>query len=156
MINARRPEQHRRWKHIRLRAPRPQAHISNHRLLRRRRPFVLAAVGEHRDTGRQQIVRTDVEVRLHIDGGRPHVLACRAVDFVPDDADGTAALNGDAIVELKFLGQAPAMFREIVEVFAIEPLTISKYRLSIEALARAGDFPTPVPTVPKASNVVDA
>src|SRR5262245_504526 len=79
-----------------------------------------------------------------------------ASQFVPEAMDGTGVLDGDAIVELKFLGRPPAMFRELVEVFAIEPLPISKYRLSIEALARAGDFRSPVPSVTKASNVVDA
>ena len=79
-----------------------------------------------------------------------------AGQFVPEEADGTVVLNGDAIVELKFLGEPPAMFRELVEMFAIEPFSISKYRLSIEALARAGDFQGPVPAVTKASNAVDA
>ena len=80
----------------------------------------------------------------------------RAAEFLPDGANGTAVLNGDAIVEIKFLGQPPAMFRELVETFALEPFTISKYRLSIEALARAGDSPAPAPAAAKAAGVVDA
>jgi hypothetical protein len=97
----------------------------------------------------------DGPARLTVDRA---VLARPALadQFVPDAADGTKVLNGDAIVELKFLGQPPAMFRELVEIFAIESFTISKYRLSIEALARAGDVAAPVPAVMKASNVVDA
>lgn len=79
-----------------------------------------------------------------------------AGQFVPDESQGTGVLNSDAIVELKFLGKPPAMFKELVETFAIESSAISKYRLSIEALARAGDVPTPVPPVSKAPNVVDA
>ena len=76
----------------------------------------------------------------------------RAAEFLPEERDGTAVLNGDAILEMKFLGQPPAMFRELVETFALEAFTISKYRLSIEALARAG-HPT-VTTRP--AGVVDA
>jgi hypothetical protein len=97
----------------------------------------------------------DGPARLTVDRA---VLARPALagQFVPEGADGTGVLNGDAIVELKFLGQPPAMFRELVEIFAIEPFPLSKYRLSIEALARAGDVPAPVPAVTKASNIVDA
>jgi hypothetical protein len=97
----------------------------------------------------------DGPARLTVDRA---VLARPALagQFVPDGADGTGVLNGDAIVELKFIGQPPAMFRELVEVFAIEPLTLSKYRLSIEALARAGDSTVSVPATAKASNIVDA
>jgi hypothetical protein len=97
----------------------------------------------------------DGPARLTVDCG---VLARPALtdQFVPEAADGTRVLSGDAIVELKFLGQPPAMFRELVEIFAIEPTTISKYRLSIEALARAGDVPASLLAVTKASNVVDA
>ena len=79
----------------------------------------------------------------------------RAAEFLPEGAQGTAVLNGDAIVEIKFLGQPPAMFRELVETFALEPFTISKYRLSIEALSRAGDSPAPAAAA-KATGVVDA
>ena len=77
----------------------------------------------------------------------------RADQFVPVESDGTGVLNDDAIVELKFLGEPPAMFRQLVETFAIEPSAISKYRLSIEALARAGDVPAPVPAL---TNTIDA
>ena len=65
-------------------------------------------------------------------------------------------LNGDAIIEIKFLGQPPAMFRELVETFALEPFTISKYRLSIEALARAGHSSAAVPTDRKTAGVINA
>ena len=80
----------------------------------------------------------------------------RAAEFLPESAGGTTVLNGDAIVEIKFLGQPPAMFRELVETFALEPFTISKYRLSVETLSRAGDAPAVRPTVSTTSGVVDA
>lgn len=80
----------------------------------------------------------------------------RAAEFLPESGEGTAVLNGDAIVEIKFLGQPPAMFRELVETFGLEPFTISKYRLSIEALARAGHSPATRPAAAKASDVIDA
>jgi hypothetical protein len=79
----------------------------------------------------------------------------RAGVFVPEGGKGTPVLNGDAIVELKFLGSPPAMFRELVETFALESFTISKYRLSIEALARAGHVPA-VQRVQSTADVVDA
>jgi VTC domain len=60
----------------------------------------------------------------------------RAAEFLPDDGGATVVLNGDAIVEIKFLGHPPALFRELVETFALEPFAISKYRLSVEALGR--------------------
>jgi hypothetical protein len=79
-----------------------------------------------------------------------------ATEFLPEPAGGTAVLNGDAIVELKFLGQPPAMFRELVEAFALEPFSISKYRLSIEALERAGDSSAFAPRATKTTGVIDA
>ena len=80
----------------------------------------------------------------------------RAVEFLPERTDGTAVLNGDAIIEIKFLGQPPAMFRELVETFALEPFTISKYRLSIEALAHAGHSSAAVPTNRQTAGVINA
>ena len=47
------------------------------------------------------------------------------------------------------------MFRELVETFALEPFAISKYRLSIEALSRAGDSPA-FAAAAKATGVGDA
>lgn len=107
------------------------------------------------DRAARLVTTLDGPARLTVDHNvvaRP----ARAGDFVPEDARGTAVLSGDAIVELKFLGQPPAMFRELVESFALEPATISKYRLSIEALARAGDAPAPESAIVKTADVIDA
>jgi hypothetical protein len=48
------------------------------------------------------------------------------------------------------------MFRELVEILAREPSTISNHRLAIEALARAGHVSAPVPVVLNGPLVVDA
>jgi hypothetical protein len=101
------------------------------------------------------VTTLDGPARLTVDR-RVVARPARTGQFVPEESDGTGVLNSDAIVELKFLGQPPAMFRELVELFAIEPSAISKYRLSIEALARAGSVSAPVPAVAKLPNVVDA
>ena len=100
------------------------------------------------------VTTLDGPARLTVDRGvvaRPTA----ANQFLPESAGGTPVLNGDAIVELKYLGRPPAMFRELLETFGIEPFSISKYRLSIEALARAGAFPA-AETVAKATGGVDA
>jgi hypothetical protein len=80
--------------------------------------------------------------------------AVHGVAFVNPEG-GVAVSGADAIVEIKFLGEPPAMFRELAETFALEPFTISKYRLSVEALDRAGQAPqTAAPLV--TADVVDA
>jgi VTC domain len=43
-------------------------------------------------------------------------------------------LSGQAILELKYRGVAPAIFRRLVEEFALTPQAASKYRLSLTAL----------------------
>lgn len=52
--------------------------------------------------------------------------------FLPPS--GVAALTGDAIVEMKFIHEMPAMFKHLVEEFALEPHNLSKYRLAMQAL----------------------
>jgi hypothetical protein len=47
---------------------------------------------------------------------------------------GKAVLPDQAIVELKFRAAMPALFRQLIAEFAIEPLRISKYRTSAVAL----------------------
>ena len=51
--------------------------------------------------------------------------------FVPGDA--ARPITDRTIVELKFMGPIPAVFRRVVETFALEQERVSKYRLGIEA-----------------------
>lgn len=59
-----------------------------------------------------------------------------AVAFLPEG--GTPVLSGHFILELKFRVELPGIFKQLVEEFALEPLPVSKYRLSLEALDRTG------------------
>jgi hypothetical protein len=45
-----------------------------------------------------------------------------------------AVLDGHAIVEIKFRGPAPGIFKRLIEEFNLTPQTASKYRLGISAL----------------------
>jgi hypothetical protein len=45
-----------------------------------------------------------------------------------------ALLTGFAVMELKFGGRVPAVFKEVVEAFALEPRRWSKYRTAAESL----------------------
>jgi hypothetical protein len=69
--------------------------------------------------------------RLTIDEGMS-ALATGAFRFEPDS--GSPLLKGQAIVELKFRGVLPALFREAVEQFVLTPGPCSKYRAAAEAL----------------------
>ena len=51
--------------------------------------------------------------------------------------------DGRSILELKFKGTAPAMFRQLVEEFALNPQSASKYRLSVARLIPALSY-TPI------------
>lgn len=53
--------------------------------------------------------------------------------------------NVDAILELKFTGAAPALFRQLVEEFGLNPQAASKYRLAASALipSLSGTPPSP-------------
>jgi len=60
-----------------------------------------------------------------------------AVVFLPDG--GAPVLDGHLILELKYRVEIPGLFKQLVEEFALEPLAVSKYRLSLEALDRSGE-----------------
>jgi len=51
-----------------------------------------------------------------------------------EDADRFPILNEKTIVEMKFTATMPAAFRRLVEDYALDPVRVSKYRLSIEGL----------------------
>lgn len=74
-------------------------------------------------------------VRLTID---QNVLAKPVQGFEFLDHGGAPVSPASWIVELKFRAQIPAMFKQLIQEFALEPHPISKYRL---AVARLGLVP---------------
>jgi hypothetical protein len=70
-------------------------------------------------------------VRLTLDSDLSVHLA-RDASF--DESLSMPVLPGRAILELKYRGVAPAIFRRLVETFALNPQAASKYRLSLTAL----------------------
>lgn len=50
------------------------------------------------------------------------------------DGPLTAVLDARRIVELKFLVAMPAVFKRAIAEFGLTPMTVSKYRLSVEGL----------------------
>lgn len=73
----------------------------------------------------------DGAARLTLD----HTLtALRSSGYVFDAGVGTPLLTQAMILELKYRGAVPAVFKEIVEAFALRPGRSSKYRLAADAL----------------------
>ena len=52
------------------------------------------------------------------------------------DEPGATFFDGRMILELKYHGHLPAIFKRLVESFALETQTASKYRLGMEALGQ--------------------
>ena len=74
-------------------------------------------------------------VRLTLDGN----LRATSVDtpaFVGDA--GEQFLTGHTILELKYHARVPAVFRRLIEEFALKPQTASKYRLATAAVRQPG------------------
>jgi hypothetical protein len=70
-------------------------------------------------------------VRLTIDSN----LRGTAIDAAAFDADaGAPFLPGYNILELKYHARVPAVFRRLIEEFALKPQTASKYRLGVAAV----------------------
>ena len=69
-------------------------------------------------------------------------------------AQGVEILQEGVILELKYLLYLPALFRQLVEEFALQPASCSKYRLAMVALGkasdRASDDASAAPTVARA------
>jgi hypothetical protein len=55
-----------------------------------------------------------------------------------EHAEGIALVPGRVVLELKCRSAMPAVFRELVETFALIPQRSSKYRLAAEALGLVG------------------
>jgi hypothetical protein len=79
-----------------------------------------------------RVAQTDAgPVRLTIDEALSAV-SSGAYGFV--EASGTPLLGGQMILELKYTGYVPAVFRELIETFGLAPGAASKYRFAMEAL----------------------
>ena len=52
--------------------------------------------------------------------------------FLP--GTGLPMIEGQAIVEMKYRFELPALFKEAAEIFQLQPVQISKYRLGFDAL----------------------
>jgi len=69
--------------------------------------------------------------RLTVDDG----LAARPVSqWGYDTPVYEPALVGQQIVEVKYIVAMPAVFKRLMETFNLEPMTVSKYRLSVAAI----------------------
>ncbi len=58
--------------------------------------------------------------------------------FAFADDPGLAVLTDLVIVEMKYSGSAPALFRQCIEALALSPAPVSKYRLAMGRLGQTG------------------
>lgn len=86
----------------------------------------------------RSVIRDGETVRLTLDAD----LAVQPADDIGfATATGTPILDERMILELKYRGPLPAVFRRLVEEFALTPQVASKYRLGRAALAAAAPLP---------------
>jgi hypothetical protein len=77
------------------------------------------------------IVKDGEHIRLTLDSE----LSVQAADGIRfSSGDGVPMIAGRMILELKYRAPAPAIFRRLVEEFALSPNVASKYRLGLAAL----------------------
>jgi hypothetical protein len=90
-------------------------------------------------------------IRLTLDG---KIYATPASQYIFNgNSDGVQLLSQHTILELKFAGQAPALFKRLIDEFGIAAEAVSKYRLALPALGIVHP-PEPEPATP-ASIVVE-
>jgi hypothetical protein len=83
------------------------------------------------------IVRNGDQVRLTLDCDL-QALPASDVRFPRESGvPAMVGMPGRLILELKYRGLPPAIFRQLVEAFALAPQTASKYRLGVVALGAA-------------------
>lgn len=75
-------------------------------------------------------------VRLTLD---ERIRAWRREDLAFATEPGIVVAPDAVVVELKFSGVMPAVFKQLVEAFTLQPGPVSKYRLSAQALRLAPD-----------------
>jgi hypothetical protein len=66
---------------------------------------------------------------------------CDRFEFLP--ISGVPVVPANVIIEMKYCVEAPAVLRNLVEEFKLEPAGISKYRFSLDALAAASSIALP-------------
>jgi VTC domain-containing protein len=88
-------------------------------------------------------------IRLTVD---ETVCAAPAAGHAIVDVPGAPIADGTTIVELKFAGALPALFKQLVEAFALEPARLSKYRGGMLALGRVAPTPAEVGASGKHAN----
>jgi hypothetical protein len=71
--------------------------------------------------------------RLTFDSG---IVAQPAAALAFQPGGGLPVLATHTIVEMKFRLELPAVFKHLVEAFSLQPTSVSKYRLGLEALRR--------------------
>jgi hypothetical protein len=76
--------------------------------------------------------------RLTLDEG---VEAFASEAFTFEERPGVALLEGSAVLELKYRGSIPGVFKEAVETFALVPCRWSKYRTAAAALGLVEALP---------------
>ena len=76
-------------------------------------------------------------IRLTVDQGL-RAQPAQGLSFA-DPAGGQLVADGFAIVELKYRGEMPVLFKELVEQFALNPKRISKYRVALAGLGLASE-----------------
>jgi len=88
-------------------------------------------------------------IRLTLDRN-VRVLPATGLEFRA--ARSQPVLDYRLILELKFRGTLPALFKELVEQFHLTPQAVSKYRLALDVLSRQGQTTViEAPRVPVAS-----
>jgi hypothetical protein len=80
------------------------------------------------------VVRNSEQVRLTLDRD---LRAMPTSDIPFPHQAGVPAMEGRLILELKYRGAPPAIFRQLVEELALTPQMVSKYRLGLVALGQA-------------------
>lgn len=85
---------------------------------------------------------TEGAVRMTLD---EHMSALASDSFTFHPHSGTPLLQGTMILELKYRGAVPALFRRMIEDFRLAPRRSSKYRVAVETLGLVATPPGEAP-----------
>ena len=95
-------------------------------------PFAPCARLSYRRTARQ-VSLNGTPARLTLD---EQLQALSTTDTAFSENTKLPVLTGSTILELKYRGDLPPLFRQLVEEFGLSLRTVSKYRLSMKGLGR--------------------
>lgn len=133
-----------------LAQPQPQPHWDGHWYLRRLRVrgLIPRMLISYERTARVGIGPAG-PLRLTLD----RELRCLAADGLAwnDCATGRPLLTGETILELKFRDRMPALFKQLIQQFALAAQPVSKYRLAVVACGLAAPLVKPVSAKTKSS-----